>query len=72
MGASRYAYVCPKIDRILRTGENESDLGRVYVDRTELHDFLATSRNYSQVLVKLHDYDADGEALAREFSVSLS
>ncbi|MCH2107501.1 MAG: ABC transporter permease, partial [Planctomycetes bacterium] len=38
-----------------RTGENESDLGRIYIDRGELHDFLATSRDYSQVLVKLHD-----------------
>jgi lipoprotein-releasing system permease protein len=55
-----------------RTGENESDLGRIYMDRVELHDFLGTSRDYSQVLVKLHDYDADGEALARELSVSLS
>lgn len=55
-----------------RTGENESDLGRIYMDRVELHDFLGTSRDYSQVLVKLHDYDADGEAIARELSVSLS
>jgi lipoprotein-releasing system permease protein len=55
-----------------RTGENESDLGRIYVDRSELHDFLATSRDYSQVLVKLHDYDRDGQALSKELSSSLA
>jgi lipoprotein-releasing system permease protein len=54
-----------------RTGENESDLGRIYVDRAELHDFLATRRDYSQVLVKLKDYDADGRLVARDFTISL-
>lgn len=55
-----------------RTGENESDLGRIYLDRRELHDFLATRRDYSQVLVKLHDYDEDGETISRELSASLA
>lgn len=55
-----------------RTGENESDLGRIYVDRAELHDFLATGRDYSQVLVKLHDYEAHGEVIARELSSTLA
>jgi len=55
-----------------RTGENESDLGRIYLDRSELHDFLATRRDHSQILVKLHDYDADGESLSNEFSETLS
>lgn len=54
-----------------RTGENESDLGRIYLDRRELHDFLATSRDHSQVLVRLHDYNADGQQVLADFSASL-
>jgi ABC-type lipoprotein release transport system permease subunit len=61
-----------KVAGTFRTGENESDLGRIYLDRAELHDFLATSRDHSQVLVKLHDYDADGAAIRREFSTKLA
>ena len=46
-----------------RSGENSLDLGRVYMDRFELWDFLGRGPTYSEVLVKLHDYERDGEAL---------
>jgi len=54
-----------------RTGENEIDLGRIYMDRRDLHDFLGTHRDYSQVLVKLHDYERDGQAVMGDLSASL-
>jgi anthranilate synthase component 1 len=40
MGASRYAYVCPKIDRILRTGENEilGDIDPITALRLQFND----------------------------------
>lgn len=53
-----------------RSGENEMDLQRVYLERAEFADFLASGREYSQVLVKLKDYPKDGhdvrEALAHK------
>jgi len=55
-----------------RTGENESDLGRIYIDRRELHDFLGTRRDYSQALVRLHDYDSDGQAVLADLSEKLA
>jgi len=47
-----------------RTRENETDQNRVYLDRRELADFLGDSRQYTQILVKLHDYGRDGVAAA--------
>ena len=44
-----------------RSGENEMDLQRIYLQRQELADFLQSDRSYSEVLVKLHDYDRDGK-----------
>ncbi|MCB9915182.1 MAG: ABC transporter permease [Planctomycetes bacterium] len=41
-----------------RTGENEIDASRIYMDRWELSDFLSDQRQYTQVLVKLVDYAA--------------
>jgi len=55
-----------------RTGENEIDLGRIYVDRRELHDFLGTYRDYSQVLVRLNDYETDGQAVMADLSKRLA
>ncbi len=43
-----------------RTGENEMDLDRIYVEREELVDFLRPERTYNEILVKLHDYDRHG------------
>ena len=48
-----------------RSRENETDLERVYLERSELTDFLGGSQQFSQILVRLHDYEKDG-ALARE------
>jgi lipoprotein-releasing system permease protein len=46
-----------------RSGENEMDLQRIYLERAELADFLQSDRSYSEVLVKLRDYEKDGAAL---------
>lgn len=48
-----------------RSGENAMDLERVYVDRRVLADTLGRATAWSQILIKLHDYDADkAEAVA--------
>ncbi len=39
-----------------RSKDNETDLGRIYLDRRELMDLLGPPRQFSQVLVKLKDY----------------
>jgi lipoprotein-releasing system permease protein len=46
-----------------RSGENEVDLSRIYVDRTALADFLGGAQEFSQVLVKLVDYERDRETI---------
>ena len=43
-----------------RSGENEMDMDRIYLERSEIADFLGPDRSYNQILVKLHDYDRDG------------
>lgn len=48
-----------------RSGENATDLGRIYFEREELYDFLGRSRSFSQILVRLKDYQRHGAA-ARE------
>jgi len=55
-----------------RTGENEIDLHRVYIERPELEDFLGGQSEFSQVLVKLHDYPRDGEATRDRLRSSLA
>jgi len=50
-----------------RTRDNETDLGRVYMDRRELTDFLGGTNEYTQVLVRLVDYPRD----AREVTADL-
>ena len=54
-----------------RTGDNETDRARMYVERSELADLLGWTREYTQVLVRLHDYDEDGQRVARELAVEL-
>lgn len=46
-----------------RSGENEIDLDRVYVEREAMADLLGDSRRYTEVLVKLVDYERDALAL---------
>lgn len=54
-----------------RSGENEMDLGRVYLERAELADFLSSGREFTQVLVKLKDYEKDGVAVRDELASNL-
>lgn len=55
-----------------RSGENEMDLQRVYLERAELADFLGNEREYSQVLLKLADYERDGTNLQNELGDKLT
>jgi lipoprotein-releasing system permease protein len=55
-----------------KTRENETDSGRLYFDRRELADFLGDTRSYTQVLVRLVDYERDADELAPELRVRLS
>ena len=54
-----------------RSRENEMDLGRVYLEREELADLLGQTQSYSEVLVRLHDYDRDGAPLTDELREDL-
>jgi lipoprotein-releasing system permease protein len=49
-----------------RSGENEMDLGRVYLERKVLAKLLRRNRDYSTVLVKLHDYEENKAAFVTE------
>jgi lipoprotein-releasing system permease protein len=55
-----------------RTGENEIDQHRVYLERAELADFLGGRTSLSQVLVKLYDYPRDGLAVRDRLDASLT
>lgn len=54
-----------------RSGANAIDLGRVYVERAELWDFLGRGATYTEVLVSLTDYDRHGGALRTELAAEL-
>jgi lipoprotein-releasing system permease protein len=54
-----------------RSKENEMDMERVYLDRRELVDFLDSPLQYSEVLVKLKDYEKDGERVREELGARL-
>ncbi len=55
-----------------RSGENEMDLQRIYLERGELADFLGNEREYSQVLLKLADYARDGTRVQAELREKLT
>jgi lipoprotein-releasing system permease protein len=55
-----------------KTQENETDSGRIYLDRRELSEFLGDSREYTQVLVRLDDYERDADELVPALRVKLS
>ena len=55
-----------------RSRENEVDLARIYMDRRELNSLLNGPRDFSEVLVKLGDYEADAQAFKREISSELA
>ncbi len=46
-----------------RSGGNAMDLERIYLERTELADFLGGGLAFSEILVKTQDYDRHGRAL---------
>ena len=64
-----------------RSGENELDLDRIYMQRDQLALFLAgldedfevpeDALQYSEILVKLHDYERDGVVLRDELRSDL-
>ena len=55
-----------------RTRDNETDQGRIYLDRRELSDFLGRTHQYSQVLVRLHDYERDKHAVTTDLRRELA
>ncbi|MCZ6596097.1 MAG: ABC transporter permease [Planctomycetota bacterium] len=55
-----------------RSQDNDFDLGRIYMDRRELADFLGDSMRFTEVLVRLDDYDRDGERIRDELFTRLN
>jgi len=54
-----------------RTDENEVDGKRIYVERGELADFITAKRPYSQILVRLDDFEANGSRTRAELEEKL-
>ncbi|HED64348.1 MAG TPA: ABC transporter permease [Planctomycetes bacterium] len=55
-----------------RSGQNEADMGRIYLDRGELSDFLGHFRDYTQVLVAARDYEHDAASLTADLRRDLA
>jgi len=55
-----------------RSKDNEADSSRICLARSELEDFLGESMSFSQVLVRLRDYDRDALAVRDDLRESLS
>jgi len=51
-----------RIAGTFRSGENEADSTRLYLDRDALMDLLGDRLSFSQIIVRLHDYDEDNLA----------
>ncbi|QDU67252.1 ABC transporter permease [Engelhardtia mirabilis] len=49
-----------------RSGENDVDIGRIYMDRLELWDLLGRQHTYSEILIRLNDFDRDGSAVQHD------
>lgn len=54
-----------------RSGDNEMDLGRMYMEREVLADLLGETDYFTHVLVELKDYEADAEAFVTELHQKL-
>jgi lipoprotein-releasing system permease protein len=54
-----------------RSQENELDLGTIFFPRDALESFLGHRGSYSQILVRLHDYEKDGQAVREELEQEL-
>ncbi|MHC4262186.1 MAG: ABC transporter permease [Planctomycetota bacterium] len=55
-----------------RSTDNQTDLGRVYMDRRALWDFLGRRATYNEVLVKLEDYETQGRAFQQRMTDQLA
>lgn len=55
-----------------RSKENEMDMSRIYLDRADMVDFLSSPVRYSEVLVRLVDFDRDGERFQEELGPHLA
>lgn len=55
-----------------RSGENELDLQRIYVERDELADLVGHQLDFVEVLVDLKDYEKDGVAMRGELPHKLA
>ncbi len=53
------------------SGENEIDLGRIFVQREQLMDLVGGKAQFSQILVKLKDYETQGEQVTTELHSEL-
>jgi lipoprotein-releasing system permease protein len=54
-----------------RSMENEMDMSRIYLERSEMVDFLSSPIHFSEVLVKLKDAERDGIALKQDLLETL-
>ena len=54
-----------------QSGENEIDLGRIFIERTELMDLIGHSAQFSQVLIKLHDYELNKLQVTKDLEEQL-
>ncbi len=55
-----------------RSGENEMDLERIYVELDPLQILIGDAREYSEILIRLKDYDADGIAFRDDLRHSVA
>lgn len=55
-----------------RSGENEMDLERVYVERDALRELIGGTREYSEILIRLKDYGADSTAFRDDLRHSMA
>ena len=54
-----------------RSSDNELDGQRIYMERAELMKFIGPARSFSQILVKLKDYENDHDAVQLELERKL-
>lgn len=54
-----------------RTKDNEMDMRRIYMERTELADWLMSDPKWTGVLVRLENYDRDKDSVREELEKTL-
>jgi lipoprotein-releasing system permease protein len=55
-----------------RSGENELDLQRIYIERAELADLIGHQLEFSEVLVDLKDYERDSPTIRDSLALDLA